>query len=220
MQTEYQRRDIEPKPAGQSLLHDKHGMPRVTKKVAKKVPPPPELPNEPIRVHARRPDEDSISYRDNIPPQPMAHVGMHEDTMWFDEELVAGETPSEDEEMIDNNEEMDIERLQRPDPARDVELRRPPRESWVERMEPGDAEPPERDPYPKEEVEEIERLGFDLDVGEYAILMNGQLIVKYSDIEHVRTIIEDMIFNHNIDVSAISLVRNVPIKFGLFFKDE
>ena len=220
MQTEYQRRDIEPKPAGQSLLHDKHGMPRVAKKPVKRMPPPPQISNEPIRVPARARDEDSISYRSQLPPQPMAHVGMHEDTMWFDEELVAGEVP--DGEMVDNNDEMNVESLQRPDPRRDAELREP--ETWADRMAEAappdytqDAEPPEPEPQPK--VEEIERLGFELDRGEYAILMNGQLIVKYVELDHVRHVVEDMIFTHNIEVSAISVVKSIPVDYGVLFKE-
>jgi hypothetical protein len=219
MQTEYQRLDVDPKPAGKSLLHDKNGMRRVAKKPQKQMPRAPEISNEPIKVPAKRVDEDSISYRNKkVPKQPMAYVGMHEDQMWFDEELVAsGDKLPPEEEMIDNNEDVDVTALQGHDPLAST---------WADRMEDQpdytqDAEPPDSPtPAPEEGVEEIESLGFELGRGEYAVLMNGQLIVKYDDLDYVRRVVEDMILTHNIEVSTITVVKSIPIDFGVLLKGE
>jgi hypothetical protein len=212
MQTEYQRMDIDPRPAGRSLLHDRNGMPRVAQPKSRAARPMPEISNEPIRIPAKK--EEDVSYH-RVPKQPMAHIGMHEDTMWFDEELVAGEVPghSPPEDVIDNNEEIDVESLQRPDSARDEELRRAPKETWADRIETHQPQEPEAEP--EQTVEEIEQLGFDLERGEYAVLMNGQLIVKYDDLDYVKRVVEDMILNHDIEVSAITVIKSIPIDFGV-----
>jgi Tfp pilus assembly protein PilP len=125
---EYQRLDMEPKEAGKSLLHDEFGMPKVTQAPKENIPIMKEIPNEPVNVKASKPTakvriakgntqrgmpsrqaEQTLQDDDKfIPPKSnFVSVGQSDHT-WYDDK-VAG--PSE--RMIDNNEEMNIENLQR-----------------------------------------------------------------------------------------------------------
>ena len=248
MQTEYQLRDIEPKSGGKSLLHDKNGMPRVNKASSggRKMPPPAPIKNDPIRVpgientnQAPIPaSQISIPKRQlnsdrglqelpaRPPKQPMATVGMHDEQMWFDEELVAGGTRPRGTEVIDNNEEVDVESLQGiPDgwggmKSGSVGDILPEDLEEAENSPTRDAEAPNTPTEPEPEDVPLETLGFYLARGYYAILLKGQLLIKYDDMSYVRNVVEDMILRHDISVEDIQVVKSVPIDFGVVFKDE
>lgn len=136
----HQQMDIDPAEGGRSLLHDEHGMPRVTPAPKQESPPLKELPNIPISIKASVPAQPQIargvpkkgqpspaaqqvlqSDEDDgfIPPKNnFVNVGQTEH-VWYDEK-VAG--PSEvKQEIIDNNKEVDVEKLQGLDPMADVQ---------------------------------------------------------------------------------------------------
>lgn len=137
-QPEYLRLDIEPKVAGQSLLHDEFGMPKTGGSKRQKIPAMKEISSEPIVVKASKPgkiktrssfnikedgnfikvpsftdsniDDDDDKF---IPPKSnFVSVGNMEHA-WYDEK-VAGRS------MVDNNEEIDVEKLQGVNPLSDT----------------------------------------------------------------------------------------------------
>lgn len=136
----YQQMDIEPAEGGRSLLHDEHGMPKVTPNPKRELPPLKELPSIPISIKASVPDQPKIA-RDMLQkgsPSPAAQQVLQPDEndgfippknnfvnvgqtehVWYDEK-VAG--PSEtQQEMIDNNKDVNIDSLQGLNPMADVQ---------------------------------------------------------------------------------------------------
>lgn len=111
---EYQRLDIEPREGGRSLLHDEHGLPKVSRASEKKAPLMREISNKPIPVKAVNkrgmPSKSAEQSADDgfLPPKSnFVSVGQT-DHSWYDESVTG---PSE--KMIDNNEEVDTESIQR-----------------------------------------------------------------------------------------------------------
>jgi hypothetical protein len=124
-QPEYQRLDIEPKIGGQSLLHDEFGIPKVTASNRKNVPMMKEISGDPVSVKAsastpakttfRKPGVKKMVVVDDddkfIPPKNnFVSVGNVEHA-WYDDKVTG---------IIDNNEEVDVEKLQGINPLADL----------------------------------------------------------------------------------------------------
>jgi len=113
----YQSLDIEPKQAGQSLLHDEFGMPKVTPVPKIKIPKMKTISNEPVVVKASKPgkalskksaDEDDDKF---IPPrQNFISVGNVEHA-WYNDKVTG---------VVEDEEEVDTESLQGIDPLADA----------------------------------------------------------------------------------------------------
>ncbi|MCK9567662.1 hypothetical protein M0R72_01775 [Candidatus Pacearchaeota archaeon] len=126
-QPEHQRLDMEPKVGGNSLLHDEFGMPKVSGGHRRNVPEIKEISGEPVVVKASKPSSKISFKKPNQPTQPKVEdddhfippksnfvaVG-HVEHSWYDDK-VAG--PS----VVDNNEEVDIEKLQGLNPLVDID---------------------------------------------------------------------------------------------------
>ena len=124
-QPEYQRLDIEPKIGGQSLLHDEFGMPKVAGDNRRNVPVMKNISGEPVVVKASKSSGD-IKYKTSrhktsgvvvddddkfIPPKNnFVSVGNVEHA-WYDDKVTG---------IIDNNEEVDVEKLQGINPLADL----------------------------------------------------------------------------------------------------
>jgi hypothetical protein len=123
-QPEHQRLDIEPKIGGQSLLHDEFGMPKVGSEKRRNIPVMREISAEPVVVKAsadstakntfRKPGvkKTQVDEEDKfIPPKNnFVSVGNVEHS-WHDEKVTG---------IIDNNEEIDVEKLQGMNPLADI----------------------------------------------------------------------------------------------------
>lgn len=115
----YQSLDIEPKQAGQSLLHDEFGMPKVTPIPKVKIPKMRTISNEPVAVKASKPgvgrafskkfaDEDDDKF---IPPrQNFISVGNVEHA-WYSDKVTG---------VVEDEDEVDTEGLQGVDPLADA----------------------------------------------------------------------------------------------------
>ena len=113
-QPEYQKLDIEPKIGGQSLLHDEFGMPKVGNENRRNIPTSREISSDPVIIKAsvsnskptfRKQVVNKVVDDDDkfIPPKNnFVSVGNVEHS-WHDEKVTG---------IIDNNEEVDIEKLQ------------------------------------------------------------------------------------------------------------
>jgi hypothetical protein len=218
-------------------------MPIVNKKRQVKIPPPEPVSNKSVRVRAARPDQPQFNppqrgmnaprSRADVPPQPMAHVGMNNDQMWFDHHVIGkvdGDYDSE-QEMIDNNEEMDIESVDQSGladpPENDYDFYAGERKMQVEDLSGiksgsvGGVLPEDIDEL-EEDSEEPSELGitFSLDKGHYAVLLKGQLVVQSEDVKYIKSVVEDMILTHDLDVKDITVLKSIPIDFGVLFRDE
>jgi hypothetical protein len=124
-QPEYQRLDIEPKVGGQPLLHDEFGFPKVGSEKRRNIPSTREISGEPVVVKAspatstnptkptfRKQIKKSADDDDKfIPPKNnFVSVGNVEHA-WYDDKVTG---------IIDNNEEVDIEKLQGINPLADM----------------------------------------------------------------------------------------------------
>lgn len=125
-QPAYQQLDIEPKPAGGSLLHDDNGMPKIGPKISlNDIPPSKDISNEPVKVKANnvRDSEHDGFYPPksnfSIPQQNFVNVGGAEDHLWYDEK-VSGSS----DEMVDNNDDVDIDSLQGINPLSNLDDQR------------------------------------------------------------------------------------------------
>jgi len=129
-QPEHQRLDLEPKVGGQSLLHDEFGMPKVSGGKRRDVPVMQEISGDPVAVKASKPsgkisfkkpnaplipkkvdDEEDDKF---IPPKSnFVSVG-HVEHAWYDDKVAGPST-------VDNNDEVDVEKLQGLNPLADVD---------------------------------------------------------------------------------------------------
>jgi hypothetical protein len=109
-QTEHQRLEIEPKIAGKSLLHDEFGMQKSSGGQKRDFPVLKEITNDPVLVKANKPSGKIVYNRTEtpqdddkfVPPRSnFVSVGNVEHS-WY------GETPK----TVDNNEVVDVEKLQ------------------------------------------------------------------------------------------------------------
>jgi hypothetical protein len=140
-QPEYQRLDIEPKVGGHSLLHDEFGMPKVSGGQRRNIPEMKEISGDPVVIKASKPGkiknrgyltlkEDGNHVKvpsfsgsniapddeeDNfIPPKSNFVAVGHVEHAWYDDKVAGPST-------VDNNENVDIEKLQGLNPLADVE---------------------------------------------------------------------------------------------------
>jgi len=122
---EYKKRDIDPPMGGRSLLHDEHGIPKVSANPKSKgdIPMMKEIPNEPVAVQASE-VENSAQVSMGVPRRGAPVTSENEDKFfppksnfvnvgaveqsWHSEEV----TGIPDEPMIDNNDEVDVESMQ------------------------------------------------------------------------------------------------------------
>ena len=130
-QPEHQRLDMEPKVGGQSLLHDEFGIPKVSASQRRNVPVMKEISSDPVVVKASKPS-GNIKYKaprvavrnesddDDkfIPPKSnFVSVG-HVEHAWYDDK-VAGPSKTKAPVIVDNNDEVDVDRLQGINPLTD-----------------------------------------------------------------------------------------------------
>jgi hypothetical protein len=119
---------MEPKVGGQSLLHDEFGMPKVSGGKRRNVPEMKEISGEPVAVKASKPSakisfkkpnqpiaQPKVEEEDSfIPPKSNFVAVGHVEHAWYDDKVAGPST-------IDNNEEVDIEKLQGLNPLADVD---------------------------------------------------------------------------------------------------
>ena len=197
-QPEYQMRDLAPPVGGKSLLHDKFGMKKLNKDVSRRQPLKEQITNDPMIVKANKALGANISYyngQSRVPQQPMANVGMSQDNMWFEEGSVA--IPA-NQRIIDNNDEIDVEGLQGRDNLFD---RQPVLEQVYDR---------------NQEVEpEEQSIDWTIEPGQYVILYDGDIVIKEINLDNIKAVIEEMLLKYNVDIDKISLIKCLPISFGL-----
>ena len=120
VETEYNRMGVDPAEAGKSLLHDDHGLPKVPRKPEEKMPPPEPVSNKPHPVKAvtEAEQEVQVGRRRHLPSQPFAHVGVHQEKVWFEDENSVANIPVADTEgdLGEEYDEIDIESLQGSNP--------------------------------------------------------------------------------------------------------
>lgn len=226
LRAEYDRLGVEPTEAGVSYLHDENGMPKLNpQKQRHATPPVQEFSNmpEPIRAEKVQPPPvaSPVLARGPNPTIP-AHVGVHEETMWFDEHVVGPQQSApqqQRQQIIDNNEEMDVDALQGRRPLGE-ESQMP---GWAKTAaEANTAAEPKQGP-PEQRSEKslgfLEHIGASMRGGKFLLLVEGEPVVVRSNKKELKAVIEDVLLRHNVGIEKVQVLKDVPIDFGVLMED-
>jgi len=209
IRAEHERLGIEPAVAGVSYLHDENGISKAPPYPRNPQPPPPPFSNEPEHVRALDPQQQQPNLppvqarRPNISQMP-AHVGVHEETMWFDDKVVG----SGQQRFIDNNKDVNIDALQGYNPLNPSESTR-----WHEQSQQQGSAPKKIDP------ESLEAAIAIIPAGGYLLLVEGEPVVVRTDKRELRSIVADVLLKHNVDIDRVQVLKSVPIDFGVLMED-
>jgi hypothetical protein len=218
---EHVRLGVKPEDAGVSLLHDESGMSRVPRR-QQRIPPPPEpVGSAPVRVAAKPPGEPH-SYA--VPPfkrgmnAPAAQadvrvqVGNHEDSLWMDGVAGRPREPRQPQ-VIDNNDTIDLRAAEGTahmdatmgfeQPAASAPVQQQPELVRYQRADP-----------------EMQPKQFAIPEGAYGIIHQGQVVFVSRDIDQVRQIIEDWVLEHQVPIGSLTVLKNVPIGFGVILEQK
>lgn len=207
VETEYERLGVEPKEAGRSLLHDDAGLPKVPRRRVAQMPAPDPLPSKPVSVKASNID---------VPEQKFAHVGIHHQKLWHDNErqLDMGDSFDKGDEF----EEIDTDAMQGHNslsPETEVFMDDMDHE---QRMAHGRTHD-HHHVHDEEAQSEEEILLNDVLPLEYALLLDDEIVETNRDGVVIKNTIEDMVLKHNLDLNRIKVFRRVPIDFGVIIGD-
>jgi len=218
IRSEHERLGVEPTVAGVSHLHDENGMPKANPPRPRNVMPEPEpISNQREAVRASVPQEPPT-----LPPaqargpnlgQMPAHVGVHEETMWFDDKVVGAQVPRQSR-VIDNNEEVaNVEQLQGSNPLNPSEPTR-----WHEQVAPQEP-PPAPQPGRQVDPDSLEGAIAVMPPGSYLLLVEGEPVLIRTDKRELRAVIGDVLLRHNVDIDSVQVLKSVPIDFGVLMED-
>jgi hypothetical protein len=226
VETEYSRRGVIPTEAGRSLLHDRNGLPVVPKvrQNRRQMPNPNTISNDPIMVKGQPGD-----LKDKPPHQPFAHVGVHRDKMWFDDNSTIdtnGRKPPHGE-IADTTGDLgegyyvdtSCENLDPLDPNQKVIM------NEVDYQTPLTAEGYQQEEQLQEEqlqeeYEEQEDIVLnDMQPLEYSLIIDDDIILINRDLVVIKESIQNLMFNHDIELSRIRVFKRIPIDFGIIVGD-
>jgi len=220
IRAEHDRLGIEPTVAGVSHLHDENGIPKAPPRPKSPQPPPPPFSNEPEHIRASVPQQPpplppAQARGPNLGQMP-AHVGVHEETMWFDDKVVgSGQRPPP--QVIDNNKDVDTDALQGYNPLNPSESTRWHEQNmpqdWHDQNVPQESMPQQVDP------ESLEAAVAIIPPGGYLLLVEGEPVVVRTDKRELRSIVADVLLKHNVDIDRVQVLKSVPIDFGVLMED-
>ena len=183
------------------------------------MPPPAEFSDKPVSYRGLKNNEsDRCVIKQNtkrglnprtaeVPVQHFAHVGVHKDKMWFEDEKSIDFHNHDEQYMVDGEEAEYNEKEEMDDDHQ---------EEWAE---------PEAKyataksaPLQEEQVEDFYSAFQDLKENQYVLVFDGETY-KNSDINNIKSVIENLVVNHNINISRIQLFKSIPIDFGIIVGD-